>query len=295
MNGVKNYGRWLIRFAVVAILLLVILFVATWLVAAKIVTPAMQSVGPPPSGLQFESSELTGADGSTVACWYSFLPDSKSTIVLLHPLRGNRNSMVDRAKMFLAAGYSVVLVDQQAHGESPGEYITAGYLERFSAMAAVDFAHVSNPNHRVGVVGWSLGGAAALMAEPIAVDAIVLESVYPSIDQAIHDRVAIRFGIFGARWVAPLIVWQASRLLEISSKQLCPIDHIGDVGCPILIAAGGLDQRTRLDETKAMFAAANDPKGLVIFEGAAHEDLFAFDATKYRTEVLGFFARHLGN
>jgi len=51
------------------------------------------------------------------------------TIVLMHGVRANRLSMVRRAEMLHRAGYSVLLFDFQAHGESPGSHITMGYLE----------------------------------------------------------------------------------------------------------------------------------------------------------------------
>ena len=43
--------------------------------------------------------------------------------------RADRSTMVTRAKLLQHHGYSVLLVDLQAHGETPGKQITFGALE----------------------------------------------------------------------------------------------------------------------------------------------------------------------
>ena len=81
---------------------------------------------------------------------------------------------------------SVLLFDFRAHGESTGDRITFGALESVDARAALDFLRTELPAERIGAIGVSLGGAAALLGrEPLPVDALVLEAVYPAIDVAI--------------------------------------------------------------------------------------------------------------
>ena len=82
---------------------------------------------------------------------------------MMHGVRANRMSMVERARILHASGFSVLLFDFQAHGESPGKRITFGYLEALDAEAAVAFVRQRLPGERIGAVGTSLGGAAALL------------------------------------------------------------------------------------------------------------------------------------
>ena len=42
-----------------------------------------------------------------------------------------------------------------------------------------------------------------------------------------------------------------------------------------------------------MFSVAVEPKQLVVFEGAEHEDLLKFDTEFYRQKVMAFVERHL--
>lgn len=202
--------------------------------------------------------------------------------------------MLSRARLFHRRGYAIVMVDLQAHGVSPGEHITVGYLERHDAAAAVAFARAKNPTHRIGLIGRSLGGAAAVLASPLDVDAMVLESVYPTIEDAVRDRVAIRLGRLGSL-VAPLLLVQLQPRLGISPAQLRPIDRVASVGCPLLVLAGDADRHTPIEETRRLFAAAVEPKQLHIFENAGHGDLLAAAPAAYETTVGDFFQQWLAN
>ncbi len=211
----------------------------------------------------------------------------------MHGVRGNRTSMLERARLLSHAGYAVLLFDFQAHGESPGNHITFGYLESRDARAAVSLLRTRAPGERIGVIGVSMGGAAALLATPaLDADALVLEMVYPSIDQAIEDRLEIRFGKLGGV-LAPLLRLQLKPRLGISPADLRPIDKVGSVHVPKLFIAGANDEHTRLEESRAMFAAAAEPKELWVVSGAKHEDLLGFAGQEYERRVLLFFDRYL--
>ena len=284
----------LIRRILLAVLLLlgIAFVVAAWIVGGRLVESANRTVGPPPEDFPCETITIESESGSKLAAWYAPSPGSTATIILLHPVRSDRRSMLDRASFFADHDYDVLLIDMQAHGESPGENITSGHREKLDVAAAVDFIRGRHPDHRIGIDGWSLGGAAALLAVPLGVDAIVIESVYPTISEAVYNRVAIKIGPL-KYLAAPLLLCQLKPRLGISPSDLRPIDYVSKVGCPLLVIAGDADAHTPLEETQRMFAEAEEPKRLVVFENATHEDLMAFDRELYETEVGGFFEDYL--
>ena len=284
----------LIRRILLAVLLLlgIAFVVAAWIVGGRLVESANRTVGPPPEDFPCETITIESESGSKLAAWYAPSPGSTATIILLHPVRSDRRSMLDRASFFADHDYDVLLIDMQAHGESPGENITSGHREKLDVAAAVDFIRGRHPDHRIGIDGWSLGGAAALLAVPLGVDAIVIESVYPTISEAVYNRVAIKIGPL-KYLAAPLLLCQLKPRLGISPSDLRPINYVSKVGCPLLVIAGDADAHTPLEETQRMFAEAEEPKRLVVFENATHEDLMAFDRELYETEVGGFFEDYL--
>ncbi len=202
--------------------------------------------------------------------------------------------MVERAGFLSRAGYSVLLFDAQAHGESPGEHITFGHLESLDARAAVAFIHSKLPAERTGYLGVSQGGAAALIGPaPLAVQALVLEAVYPTLREAVVDRIAIRVGPL-AELLAPLLLLQVQARLGVDPDSLAPIEGIRHVRAPVLLVAGERDRHTPLSESRRLFEAAPEPKALWVLPGAAHVNFHRFDPVEYERRILEFLAHSLG-
>ena len=214
-------------------------------------------------------------------------------VLLLHGIGGSRLDMVERARFLHAAGYTVLLFDSRAHGESSGERVTFGYLESLDARAILGFMRRQVPGERVGVIGISLGGAAVLVGpQPLRVRALVLEGVYPTLTEAIDDRLALRFGPLGPP-LTPLLTVQLRPRLGFGADELRPIDGIDRVEAPVLLIAGTADRATTRAESQRLFARAQPPKELWEVPGAGHVDFHQAARAEYEARVGGFLARAL--
>ena len=243
-----------------------------------------------PIGLDASAFIVEDSQGRTVHGWHIAATGPggvRGAVVLLHGIRGNRTSMVGRARFLAHAGFASILVDLHAHGESEGERITMGDQERFSAEAAVRYARSVYSELPVAVIGVSLGGAAAALAYPLGVDAMVLESVYPDIESAIEQRVRAKLGPLGAL-PSQLLLAQIEPRLGVARSVLRPIDRVALVGCPLLIASGAEDPHTPAAETQRLFEAAVRPRQRWLVSGAAHEDLHAAATSEYEARILSF-------
>ncbi len=280
------------RFALALSILLLAFMATSWFMAGALVAPSNCEVAIPQTEMPIEAFSLDSDSGSNLAGWVLKNGNSNRVVILLHPLRGDRRSMLERAKLLYESGFSVVLIDFQAHGESSGESITFGHLEKHDVTATVAYAKGMFPDCQIAVIGWSLGGASALLASPLRVDALILESVYPTISDAVYDRVDMQLGA-GKYLAAPLLLWQLPIRLGISTDDLMPIEQVDRIDCPLMLLAGDRDLHTPLRESQTIFDAASEPKEFVVFEGATHEDLQRFDSLLYRERVIGFLQDHL--
>jgi fermentation-respiration switch protein FrsA (DUF1100 family) len=278
------------------ITLAIVIFIVcagVWLAGTTLSWPARAAIGSPPSDLSGRSIEFASESGATIRGW--FIPGTKGAgaIVLMHGVRSNRLSMLDRARFLSRAGYSVLLFDFQAHGSSTGDHITFGYLESKDAQAAIKFLRANAPGEKIGVIGVSMGGAATLLADPpLEVDAMVLEMIYPSIREAISNRLSMRLGGW-SRALTPLLAWQLKFRLGVDAEALRPIDHVSKLATPKLFIVGAEDQHTTLKESQQMYSAALEPKEMWIVEGARHVDLYQVRSREYEQRVLGFFGPRL--
>jgi pimeloyl-ACP methyl ester carboxylesterase len=199
--------------------------------------------------------------------------------------------MLEDARFLSREGYSVLLIDFQAHGESPGKHITFGFLESRDAIAAVKFVREKLPEEKVGVIGISLGGAAAVLASPpLNVDAMVLETVYPTIEQAVSARLKMRFGPI-APLFTPLLTWQLKPHLGCEPADLRPVEKIKTLRMPKLFISGSEDKHTPLADARQLFDVAVGPKEFWTVEGATHTDLRQRAGKEYETKVSAFLSR----
>jgi pimeloyl-ACP methyl ester carboxylesterase len=112
-------------------------------------------------GLAVEDVTITTDDGLRLAGW--LVPrEGAPTVVLLHGYPADKADMLPVAAG-LAPRFTVLLLDQRYFGGSEGRLTTLGFKERRDLMRAVDFLAARGLGP-VGVFGFSLGGAVALLA-----------------------------------------------------------------------------------------------------------------------------------
>ncbi len=271
---------------------LAVAIAGAFLTAHHLTAPANRPVGAPPSDITAETVAIPAPD-HVVAGWFVDRAKATGAVLLLHGVGGDRTQMGHRIRLFRDAGYAVLAIDLAAHGETHFQRITFGHAESRSAEAAITWLRGRLPKARIAVVGMSLGGAAALLGNgPVKADAVVLEAVYADIRHATADRIEMVAGGVARPLQWPLVL-AASVLLGIAPAELRPLAQIARLRSPVLIIAGGRDLHTPIADSRAMFAAAKEPKALWVIEDAAHTDFEQFAPADYRRRVLGFLSDHM--
>ena len=79
-----------------------------WLAGTVLSSPAHEAIGNVPSDLTGRSIEFPSESGATIRGW--LIPGEKGAgaVVLMHGVRANRLSMLDRARFLSHAGYTVL-------------------------------------------------------------------------------------------------------------------------------------------------------------------------------------------
>jgi alpha-beta hydrolase superfamily lysophospholipase len=244
------------------------------------------------AGPGFEDVLLRAAPDQRVAG--SWLPGrGRGAVLLLHGIHGDRRDMADRARFLNAQGYAVLLINLPGQGASTASFVTFGLREADGVRAALEELRRRAPGQRIGVIGVSLGAASLVLCRDCPpVDAVVLESMYPTIEEAVANRLRMRLGPVGGP-LSALLLWQLPLRLGIRPDALHPITRVAEVKAPVLIAAGSADLHTTLPETQRLYEAAAQPKALWVVEGAAHVNLHAYAPEEYERRIGAFLAAHL--
>ena len=277
------------------LLLCLIGLAGAWAAGSALSRPVGSAVPPPaPPG---RVVHLVAGDG--VPLEGSYWPAARTdmpAVLLLHGVRSSRASLTRHAVWLNRLGYAVLAIDFRGHGQSGAVPRTFGLHEARDAAAGLAFLRREAPARRVGVIGTSLGGAAALLGEdgPLPVQAMVLQAVYPDLRSAIANRLAQRLGRLLAVLGEPFLSYQSWPRYGVSPSRLSPLEAIRRYRGPVLVIGGLDDRNTPAEETRRLFAEAPGRKALWLLPGVDHAGMGSVWTDAYRRRVRAFLARSLG-
>lgn len=238
-----------------------------------------------------QAVRFTATDGVSLAGWFTPNTNNEKAVILLHGNGSTRRQVLARAGLLHRAGYAVLLYDARGHGESGGELVSVGKHETRDLLGALAFVRAHGARE-IGLIGVSQGGATiALAGASLGGDIrwVVLESVYPTLRDAIDRRFRRMFGI--PAWLGGMLMVRiAEWRLGLAIDDIAPIESIGQLPCPVFILHGAADAHTLEASAHALFDRAQSPKQLWIVPGAGHVDLYGFAKEEYEQRLLGFIA-----
>jgi len=136
-----------------------------------------------------------------------------------------------------------------------------------------------------------MGAAAAAYAVgggEIDPEWMILESCYDNIRHALANRLARRVGYS----LTPFLAWPVElvveQLVRLRAKDLDPAKALEKARCPVLLMAGDSERVLKMVEIEYLFGCIPEPKRLVVFPGAGHDDLLAVNPRRYAREVSRF-------
>ena len=245
-------------------------------------------------GLTFEEVAFQAADGLTLHGWWIPAVGSDRAVVIMHGHGGSMDWDIHRAPALHAAGFNVLLFDFRAHGRSEGRMITFGYLERQDVLGAVRFLR-GRGMRRTGLLGFSFGGIAAMLAAPICPDiAAVVSDGGPA---RMRSAMAARGSEWGApRWLSVPLVWlivvMTSLRLRANLFHYEPVRWVGQISPrPILFVHAGQDQY--LPDFDDLYAAARPPKEVWYVPEAGHTKVSEVLPEEFQRRVIAFFDQNL--
>jgi pimeloyl-ACP methyl ester carboxylesterase len=248
---------------------------------------------------------LTASDGTRLAGWYipagSGAGPTAATVVLAHDYGANKSDMLEWAQL-LHDDYNLVLFDLRNHGQSESADTTLGVTEQRDVAAVVDWLVASKGVTRIGLLGVSLGGAAAVN-EAVGdqrVDALILDATHATAANAVQARLE-RAGYPLSLPTAWSILFGGLLRTGVDMSSADPVQAIeryGDGGRPVLVIGGGRDRMVGTNDTQDLLMAAREGGAQVEAEvcpDAAHAGSLATCPGDYAGWVLGFLSRSFGN
>lgn len=219
----------------------------------------------------------------------SFIPaeqPSTKTVVIAHGYKGNRETMANYVKMFHDMGFNALVPDDRGHGESSGEYINFGWLDRLDYLKWINrvISYVGEDSD-VLLFGVSMGGATVEMISgeklPPQVKALIADCGYSSIREELTYLLKHQFHL-PEYPVEPLVSGINRHFLGFSLDDVSSTDQLAKNQLPILFIHGGRDTYVPVSMAYENYRATRAPKQLWVVKNATHAESFWYNPEAYR-------------
>ncbi len=250
---------------------------------------------------ELQDVSVAASDGAILKGWF-VRPEhtNGNAVVLLHGVTDNREGVGGYARLFLANGYSVLLPDSRAHGDSGGSLATYGILERDDVHHWVTWLYAKQQPHCVYGFGESMG--AAILLQSLAVEprfcGAVAESPFATFHDAAYSKFSQISGLglwFGKTLGRPMIesgLLYARLRYNVNLNQANPSGAVAHSSVPLLLIHGGADRNIFPVNSEKLHRADTEHSELWEVPGAAHTGARARDPNQFESRVLQWCSTH---
>lgn len=197
---------------------------------------------------------------------------------------------------YFRKGYAMLHPDARAHGESEGEYIGFGCLDRYDARKWIDWViQTCGEDVEIFLHGISMGGATVLMASgmelPSQVKGIISDCGFTS-PKEVFTHVLKSMYHLPAFPVIPLANVVNKKLAGYGMDECNAKNEVAKAKVPILFIHGSKDTFVPAKMCEEIYACCNAPKRKLIVEGAAHGESYYKNMQAYE-QILDEFTKDL--
>ena len=239
-------------------------------------------------GLRAEEITFAADDGVRLSAWLIPQPGAPA-VILLHGYPAERSDMLPIAAT-LHPRFTTLVVDLRYFGKSGGRVTTLGARERGDLKRAIDFL-AGRGFPAVGVFGFSLGGAVALVtaAEDPRIRAVAAYGMF-------SDLRVLGRELYGWLWVlkyplVELMVLWGRLFLGVDLTSPAPVAAARGLATPVLLIHSREDEQIPFRHAERLREALAGSRGadFHVMERGRHGQLPA----DFAARLTDFFARHL--
>lgn len=236
---------------------------------------------------------LMSADGLRLhATWFP-QGECKKIVICFHGYTSQgMKDYLGLSGYYLKNGYSMLLVDERAHGESEGKYIGFGCLDRIDALKWINWVlRKCGEDVEILLHGTSMGGATVLMMSslelPAQVKGIVSDCAFTS-PKEVFSHVLKNMYHLPAFPVMNISNFLNKRFAGYGLDECNAAREVKKAKVPILFIHGSGDTFVPYSMCETMYENCASSKKKLIIEGAAHAECYYKDTDAYENALTEF-------
>ena len=242
----------------------------------------------------YESVEFVTEDGVTIRGWWFPRQESNQVVVGCTGHKGVKSDLLGIGSGLWRAGNNVLLFDFRGCGESDAASPSLAHNELPDARAAVLYAQRRLPGARLGLIGYSMGAAVAILvaATDSSIRAVVADSSFLGMREVVgHAFTRFRLPPLPMLGLTDTVNrWRYGyRFAAVR-----PLDVVRRVSPrPILLIHGEDDRIVPVEHARHLYDVAGESKELWITAGTPHCGTYFDNREHYVRKVSDFFDRGL--
>jgi alpha-beta hydrolase superfamily lysophospholipase len=239
------------------------------------------------------------SDGIELRGWKIIPPSpSRDCVLLFHGVSDNRSGNLGHAEFLVRHGYSMVMMDSRAHGESGGPMATYGWKERYDTVAISNALYGSVNVRHLYALGVSMGAAIALQSAAVEprIAAVTAEDPFANLREVSYDHAGLYVSpVLGKTLFRPATTFALDAMKRVGGfdpDQVSPEKAAAQRPFPVLLICGTRDHRIPCRHAQAIYEAATGPKEMWIVQSAGHASALGQAPAEYENRVVSFFEKY---
>ena len=243
---------------------------------------------------QYEDVTTTSQDGLCLVGHWRTCENPKRVIIAMHGWRSSWDKDFGTiADFWRDNGCDVLYAEQRGQGESDGDYMGFGLLERYDCKSWIDWVNQrTDGTLPIYLGGVSMGATTVLMAAgmelPSNVKGIVADCGFTS-PHAIWKHVVENNLRIPYRLHEAAISDLCKKKIQMSGEEYSTLDAMKACTVPVLFIHGTDDKFVPIEMTYENYKACRAPKQLVVVPGAGHGMSHFVDRERYESAIRDFW------
>lgn len=240
-----------------------------------------------------EEVSIVSNDNLTLRGYFVENKIKDKVVIIFHGFKSKASGDFSLSYDYYKLGYSLLIVDQRAHGTSEGKYIGMGILERYDVLKWIDFVlDKCGENTSILLSGTSMGAATVMMASELInksqVKGIVADCGFSSCFEEIRHCLK-KVPYFP---VMPTINLCSKIFAKYDMKKVTAEKSLANSKIPLLVIHGENDDSVPSYHSKRCYEASiSEIKDCLFIEGAYHASSFVLATELYDQKVRSFLEK----
>lgn len=241
-----------------------------------------------------ETITITARDGEKLVGHWHHKDTDKRVIIAMHGWRSSwAHAFGAIADFWQDNGSSVLYVEQRGQGDSGGEYMGFGMIERYDCLDWIDWVNERmNDSLPIYLAGISMGASTVLMTGgfdlPNNVCGIMADCGFTSA-HAIWKHVVEGNTRFSYDVRSKVVDDLCKKKIQVGSQDYTTLDAMKECEVPVLFIHGTDDTFVPVEMTYENYKACASSKMLFVVPGATHAMSYVVDKAGYEKIVKQFW------